>query len=81
MRDAKDSRGPSLVLGTTDGGLFGREFSLGTAEVASHKHVIGITGQGKSRLLQAMFVQLLHQGVGVSMIDPHRDLARDTLRS
>ncbi len=74
------ANGPSLLLGSVEEGWSKRAFHLGPAEVATHKHVIGITGQGKSRLLQAMFVQLLHQGVGASMIDPHRDLARDTLR-
>jgi hypothetical protein len=75
----RDNR-PTLLLGESGDGWSKREFRLGPAEVASHKHLIGITGQGKSRLLQAMFVQLLHQGIGVSLVDPHRDLARDTLR-
>ena len=80
MADSRADSGPSLVLGTVGDGFFKTDLRFGPADVASHKHVIGITGQGKSRLLQAMFVQLLHQGVGVSLIDPHRDLARDTLR-
>jgi hypothetical protein len=77
---AAENLGPSLLLGETGEGWGRTAFRLGPAEVATHKHIIGVTGQGKSRLLQAMFVQLLHQGIGVSLIDPHRDLARDTLR-
>ena len=71
--------GPSILLGTYGNVLLPRQLRLKAAEVAAHKHVIGITGQGKSRLLQAMFIQLLSQNVGVSMVDPHKDLARDTL--
>jgi hypothetical protein len=40
---------------------------------------MGVTGSGKSRLLQAMFLQLLRQRVGVSLIDPHHDLAEGIL--
>jgi hypothetical protein len=71
--------GPALLLGDNGTPILPRRFRLKSEEVASHKHVIGVTGQGKSRLLQAMFVQLVSQHVGVSMIDPHKDMARDTL--
>lgn len=47
--------------------------------IASHKHVIGITGQGKSKFLAHCFVELVAQGVGASLIDPHSDLADDVL--
>ncbi len=73
------SKGPSILLGSYGNSLGLRRYQLKPAEVASHKHVIGVTGQGKSRLLQANFVQLLSQGVGVSLVDPHKDLARDIL--
>ena len=68
-----------LALGSHGSGLFPRQFQLDPVVDASHMHVIGVTGQGKSKLLQAIFVQLLAQNIGVSMVDPHRDLARDTL--
>jgi len=71
---------PTLLLGHYGNTLLPRSLRLGPREVATHKHVIGITGQGKSRLLQATFMQLLAQNVGVSMLDPHKDLARDTLK-
>lgn len=73
------SRGPSIVLGTYGNVLLPRRFRLGPAEIASHKHLIGLTGQGKSRMELLLFLELLAQGVGVSLIDPHRDLARDAL--
>jgi hypothetical protein len=73
------SKGPSITLGHQAGSVWPRNVNLSAAEIATHKHVIGVTGQGKSRLLQAVFVQLLSQNVGVSMVDPHKDLARDTI--
>lgn len=55
------------------------QYALGPAEVATHKHLLGVTGMGKSMLMASMFVQLLNQGVGVALIDPHSDLALNIL--
>ncbi|MGD9685351.1 MAG: type IV secretory system conjugative DNA transfer family protein [Candidatus Obscuribacterales bacterium] len=52
---------------------------LGPSEIATHKHVIGLSGMGKSRLLASMFAQLASQGQACALIDPHADLAQDTL--
>ena len=68
-----------ITLGTQGLPLLGRPFVLEPAEVATHKHVIGVTGQGKSKLLASMYVQLMNQGVGCALIDPHADLAADVL--
>lgn len=73
-------RRPRVALGTYGPPLLGRKFWLGPEAVASHKHVIGLTGQGKSKLLASMFVQLLEQGEAAGLIDPHGDLAVDILR-
>ena len=67
-----DGEDPSIVLGTYGNVLLPRRFRLGPAEIASHKHLIGLTGQGKSRMELLLFLELLSQGVGVSLIDPHR---------
>ena len=79
LRPSRDE--PSLLLGTRGGGFFPTDVRLDQRAMAAHKHLMGITGVGKSRLLQAMFLQLLEQRVGVSLIDPHRDLARGILAS
>src|SRR5262249_9669008 len=42
----------------------------------THTHVMGVTGYGKSRFLASLFLRLRAQGVGVTLIDPHGDLAR-----
>lgn len=72
-------RRPALTLGTYGPPLVNRPFVLDADEVAAHKHVIGLTGQGKSKFLASLFVQLLNQGVGCALIDPHADLATDIL--
>ena len=72
-------RTPRLALGTYGPPFLGLRLSLGPAHIATHKHVIGLTGQGKSKLLASMFVQLAMQGQGCALIDPHSDLAHDTL--
>jgi len=53
--------------------------TLGPHEIASHKHVMGLTGQGKSKLLASLFVQLVAQGTACTLIDPDADLALDCL--
>jgi hypothetical protein len=57
-----------------------RSVSLRGADVHQHKHVIGLTGQGKSKLLASLFAQLHSQGIACGLIDPHSDLALDCLR-
>lgn len=47
----------------------------------AHMYVIGITGKGKSKLLEHCLVQDAGAGRGCVLIDPHSDLAGDTLRS
>jgi hypothetical protein len=53
--------------------------TLDEAQIATHKHVIGVSGVGKSKLLEAMFLQLFEQGIGVSLLDPHSDSAEALL--
>ncbi|MEZ4554197.1 MAG: type IV secretion system DNA-binding domain-containing protein [Dehalococcoidia bacterium] len=71
---------PALYLGTHGLPLLRRRFALAPPLVPAHKHVIGTTGVGKSKFLTSMFVQLVEQGIGVALIDPHADLAHDVLR-
>src|SRR5688572_13771316 len=79
MRLWPAARRPQLVLGTYGPPLLGRRFALGPEQVSTHKHIIGLTGQGKSKLLASSFVQLVNQGEATALIDPHGDLATDVL--
>lgn len=72
-------RAPAITLGTHGPPLLGLNLRLGSEHLAAHKHVIGLTGQGKSKLLASMFVQLVNQGEPCALIDPHADLAHDAL--
>lgn len=71
--------GPRLVLGTTGPWWHKREVALEGSDISLHKHIIGLTGQGKSKLLASTYVQLLRQGIPAALIDPHSDLADDVL--
>jgi hypothetical protein len=45
----------------------------------THVYVIGASGTGKSKLLESLFVADVKAGRGCGLVDPHGDLARDTL--
>src|SRR5947207_14304061 len=70
--------GSMVCLGTL--GRFGlRKFSIPIEERHTHLYCIGTTGQGKSKFLENLLVQDIRAGRGAGLIDPHTDLARDTL--
>lgn len=84
MTLGRSRRAPQLTLGHVHPAplrlaAFARPVTLGSVEIASHKHIIGLTGQGKSKLLASTFVQLHRQGIACGLIDPHADLALDCL--
>lgn len=70
---------PRLFIGKTDALIFKKKVYLEGAGITSHKHVIGLTGQGKSKFLAHCFVDLVSQGIACSLVDPHSDLADDVL--
>lgn len=49
------------------------------SELARHKHVVGLSGYGKSKFLVHVASSLIMQGVPVSFIDPHGDSVRELL--
>ncbi|WP_299211973.1 DUF87 domain-containing protein [uncultured Tateyamaria sp.] len=50
-------------------------FGLGQVERARHLYLVGMTGTGKSTLISNLVRQDIEQGAGVTLIDPHGDLA------
>ena len=68
-----------LVLGRTGLGFFFPAYRLRAEHRATHMYVLGITGQGKSKLLQNCLFQDITAGRGCSVLDLHSDLARDLL--
>lgn len=72
---------PKLTLGTVKDSfpLWPTLLTLDPALIATHKHVIGTTGTGKTGLLKSIVWQLITQGIGVSFIDPHGDAVQELL--
>lgn len=54
--------------------MLGNGLKLTPADRATHTHVIGQTGMGKSRALESWAMQDILAGHGVAVIDPHGDL-------
>jgi hypothetical protein len=72
------SRRPQLTLGTC--GPFNlRRCRLPLAAFDTHLYVVGRTKQGKSKFLQSLLHQLILQGQGCGLLDPHSDLCDDLL--
>lgn len=53
--------------------------ALGNEELATHLAIFGGTGRGKSKLVEQIFRQLIEQGGGGCVVDPHGDLVEDIL--
>src|SRR2546428_8447513 len=65
---------PSLPLGyTVEGNKF---VTLTGIDFERHKHIIGISGSGKSSFLASCALLLLRQSVPFTLIDPHGDLCK-----
>ena len=65
---------PLLPLGhTVEGNKF---VALDGLNFERHKHIIGISGSGKSSFIASIVVFLLRQGISFTLIDPHGDLAK-----
>jgi hypothetical protein len=66
---------PTIVLG--DDLSTGQPFTLAGWPLKQHKCVTGITGQGKSKFLGSVGVQLLREKIPFAIVDPHSDLCDD----
>jgi hypothetical protein len=80
---------PREIRGRTQGALLGKNSYRGqteavhitNAERATHMHILGKTGTGKSTLLHHLIHQDIAAGNGVAVIDPHGKLVRNLLRT
>lgn len=72
-------RPDDIVLGQPLAPYPHRVVRLTPRDQAFHATIWGRTGSGKSRFLQAIFLQLLSKGRCVCLIEPHHDLSFDTL--
>ncbi len=69
-----------ISLGKT-GPLRIRRCQVAEDERRTHTYVIGVTGKGKSKLLEQMLVQDIVSGKGCGVLDPHGELATDLIRN
>lgn len=62
-------------IGKTCGRLPYKRFGIWERDRAFHMHIIGKTGTGKTTLLENLIRQDIAAGRGLTLIDPHGDLA------
>ena len=73
---------PKVVLGTVPGSfpLLPTRVVLRKRFLASHWHLMGKAGMGKSKMLESYCLQAMRQGIAYSFIDPHGDSVEAILR-
>lgn len=61
--------------------VWNQQFTIGLGEIerARHLYLLGMTGTGKSTLISNLVRQDIERGAGVTIIDPHGDLAEDII--
>lgn len=72
--------GHGMVIGTNPHLGKDTNVTLSIPQRLRHTHLIGATGVGKSTLLINMMIQDIEQGRGLTLLDPHGDVA-DTILS
>ena len=68
-----------ITIGTREQWGQERPFGISTEDLRQHLYIVGKSGTGKTTLLKNLILQLISQGHGVGVIDPHGDLAQDIL--
>ena len=54
-------------------------FGISPSDLRQHLYLVGKSGTGKTTLLRNLILQVVEQGDGVGVIDPHGDLAEELL--
>ncbi|MFO7698008.1 MAG: hypothetical protein R6X16_12740 [Anaerolineae bacterium] len=69
---------PQIILGQY-GPLHLRRCRLPLQSLDTHLYVVGRTRTGKSKFLQSILYQMIAQGQGCGILDPHSDLCDDLI--
>ncbi|MCA9875483.1 MAG: type IV secretion system DNA-binding domain-containing protein [Anaerolineales bacterium] len=56
------------------------KYGIPLEKLNTHLYVVGRSGKGKSKFLEGFLWQLIQQGQGCGLIDPHGDLANNLLK-
>lgn len=70
----------ALVLGRAGGFRFSPQCRVPQHARRAHMYVIGVSGKGKSKLLEYCLYQDIAAGRGCGLVDPHSQLVDDLLR-
>lgn len=70
-----------VILGRIGNFPFSPNYKIPYSALRSHLHVIGRSGQGKSKALEHIIYQHIANGVGCGVIDPHGTLIDDLLKN
>jgi len=73
--------GPRVLLGRAGNRLLPQDVALAGLDVHRHKHIIGNSGFGKSKLVESLVIQDLQHGIPVCVVDPTSDLIRSIGRT
>jgi len=79
MSETDNGNNPITPLAITNYRDIRKVFGIRQKNRRAHMYVIGKTGTGKSTLIENMAVSDIKMGYGVSVIDPHGDLAEHIL--
>lgn len=80
MHDSHENEDKITPLAITNWRDIRRKFGIKEKNRRGHMYVIGKTGTGKSSLLGNMAVSDIKGGNGITLIDPHGDLAESLLQ-
>lgn len=67
---------PSLPIGRKAGAILFPTLRIPRSSLMVHSHVLGVSGAGKSRFVARFALELMRSGIGVTLLDPHGDLAK-----
>ncbi len=80
MNTTNNESNPITPIAITNWRDIRRKFGIKEKNRRGHMYIVGKTGTGKSSLIANMAISDIRQGNGITLIDPHGDLA-DTILS
>lgn len=75
----KDIPTEATIIGISDYRSIRVPIGIYEQDRLRHMYIVGKSGVGKSKLMQAMIIDDMNSGRGLAMIDPHWDLIDETL--